>query len=260
MFILGIGDIAEVIVRTINCLCEDLHPGFFFLGRILVNENLYCAIDSIANAAISRVQYWLTYAYNLITTMLSLVVESILFDFSDFTTKLRTAITDVSPVLGVAPERLAMSAIFTGRYFNNVIKSLACTISTEIVLHQNDSTLVNGTVPLPHTALPPTGDDTFLNETLYFQCMKNDPTFELNIFGALAHVAAATTRAQFVVEKIFPAGLFRIAFEFFTLPSPISDDGSVGFDIGTPIPNDSNRFLMSVRSYLIYQIHNFMIS
>lgn len=136
--------------------------------------------------------------------------------------------------------------VFLGKWLNDVIKSLICTIVTEIALHQSDNTLVNGTVPLPHTSIPPAGEATFLNETLYFQCMSLNTTYDFNIFGGVAHLAAAIPRAQFVIERIFPNGLFRIGFEFFTLAGPISDDGSQGFDINTPTPNDSTRFLMSV--------------
>lgn len=40
----GLSDVLEIIVRMINCLCEDLHPGFFYVARIISNEHLYCAV------------------------------------------------------------------------------------------------------------------------------------------------------------------------------------------------------------------------
>lgn len=203
-------------------------------------------MDNFVNAAIARVQYILTYAYNLITSILKLIFDTLIFDFESFSTQFRNLLTEVSPVLSIAPERLAMTSMYLGQWLNDVIKSLICTIITEIQLHQGDNTLVNGTVPLPHTAIPPNGTSTFLNETLYFQCMTFNTTYDYNIFGALGVLGSALPRAQFVVEKIFPGGIFRIGVEFFTLPGPISDDGSQGFDINTPLPNDSTRFLLSV--------------
>lgn len=40
----GISDVLEIIMRMANCLCEDLHPGFFYIGRIIANSHLYCAV------------------------------------------------------------------------------------------------------------------------------------------------------------------------------------------------------------------------
>lgn len=185
--------------------------------------------------------------------MMNLVLESAIFNFDDFTTKLRTSLTEVSPGMSIVPERMAMAAMSLSQFANDIIKSLACTIYSEIILHQNDTLLVNGTISLPHVAQPLKDGETLLNETLYFECMTNDPRFELNIFGVVGPISAAAVRMQYVIEKIYPTGLFRIAFEFFTWAGDISDDGTAGFDIGTPIPNNSDRFLMAVHFILLSQ-------
>jgi hypothetical protein len=238
--------LVEVFMRLLNALCRDLHPGFFYLGRVITNSRLFCVVDNFVNAAVARVQYWLTYSYDFITTILSLIVDASIFDFTSFIDEFRTKISDVSPVFNVPSERIAMALIHLGEYLNEVIYSLICTIITEIEHHKNDSTLtINGTVPPPHTSFPLGANETYLHEPLYEQCMATNTSYHINLFGALAHLSATIPRFQFTIERTFPGSLFRIAWEFLFLSGPVSDDGSLGYDINTPIPNNSTRYLLN---------------
>jgi len=238
--------IIEVLLRLTNALCRDLHPGFFFVGRVIVDEQLYCAVDNFVNTIVARAQYWITFAYDLITTILSLIANNFITDFSEFVDQFRQRITDVSPVLNVGPERMAMAFIHVGYFLNNIIHKLICTILAEIELHQNDSTLVNGTVPKTHTSFKLLPGETYLREPVYQACVADLNNYYYNLFGVFGHFAAVAPRMQFVVERILPGNLFRIAWEVFFYAGPISDNGSLGYDIGTPKPNNSTRFLLSV--------------
>lgn len=238
--------VVEILLRLINALCRDLHSPFFYFGRVITQERFYCAIDNAVNSVIARYQYWITFIWDLVITILSLLGGGFITNFDGFVDNFRTQISDVSPVLNIPSERMAMASIHVGEGLNEAIHSLICTIVTEVELYTQDSTLVNGTIPPSHTSYPLASNETYLNETVYAQCMANASLpYYYNLFGPFGHLGAAFPRYLFVMERIYPSNLFRIAWEFFTLSGPVSDDGSLGYDINTPIPNNSTRFLMS---------------
>lgn len=240
----GVTDMLEAAVRLLVCVCEDLHPGYLVIARMVTDNNLYCAIDHGLNAIVAEAQRYARMAWNLITAAIQMIFNTLSLQFDQLIENLLDLITDAGS-RSISSERLAMVPMFVGRWLNSVLRSLICTIKTEIALHALDNTVVNGSVPLPHVAQPLTGSMTLIGEATYTACMLNETDYDLNLFGALAHVATAYVRFQTLVTNLLPRPLPRIVIEFFALMGPISDDGSAGYDINTPIPNFSTRFMMT---------------